>query len=48
MLRDEDPKKVERVMAAMLQMKKIDIQALRQAYWEDEELPAERRTPWQS
>jgi predicted 3-demethylubiquinone-9 3-methyltransferase (glyoxalase superfamily) len=32
MLSDEDPKKAERVMAAMLQMKKIDIQALEQAY----------------
>jgi predicted 3-demethylubiquinone-9 3-methyltransferase (glyoxalase superfamily) len=32
MLRDQDPKKAERVMAAMLQMKKIDIQALKQAY----------------
>jgi predicted 3-demethylubiquinone-9 3-methyltransferase (glyoxalase superfamily) len=32
MLRDEDPKKAERVMAAMLQMKKIDIQALKEAY----------------
>ena len=35
MLQDQDPKKAERVMAAMLQMKKIDIQALKQAY-EDE------------
>jgi len=35
MLRDEDPKKAERVMAAMLQMKKIDIQALKQAYEEE-------------
>jgi predicted 3-demethylubiquinone-9 3-methyltransferase (glyoxalase superfamily) len=34
MLRDEDPKKAERVMAAMLQMKKIDIEALKQAYEE--------------
>jgi predicted 3-demethylubiquinone-9 3-methyltransferase (glyoxalase superfamily) len=32
MLRDQDPKKAERVMAAMLQMKKIDIQVLKQAY----------------
>ena len=32
MLSDEDPKKAERVMAAMLQMKKIDLQALEQAY----------------
>ena len=32
MLRDADSKKAERVMAAMLQMKKIDIQALKQAY----------------
>jgi len=35
MLNDEDPKKAERVMAAMLQMKKIDIQALNQAYEEE-------------
>jgi len=35
MLRDQDPKKAERVMAAMLQMKKIDIQGLRQAYDEE-------------
>jgi len=35
MLRDEDPKKAERVMAAMLQMKKIDIQALKLAYDEE-------------
>jgi len=32
MLRDEDPERAERVMAAMLQMKKIDIEGLRQAY----------------
>ena len=32
MLGDEDPKKSERVMAAMLQMKKIDIRELRRAY----------------
>ena len=32
MLRDEDPKRAERVMAAMLQMKKIEIETLRQAY----------------
>ena len=32
MLQDEDPKRAERVMAAMLQMKKIDIETLRQAY----------------
>jgi predicted 3-demethylubiquinone-9 3-methyltransferase (glyoxalase superfamily) len=35
MLRDQDPKKAERVMAAMLQMKKIDIQGLRQAYGQE-------------
>jgi predicted 3-demethylubiquinone-9 3-methyltransferase (glyoxalase superfamily) len=35
MLSDEDPKKAERVMAAMLQMKKIDIPALQQAYDEE-------------
>ena len=34
MLRDEDPQRAERVMAAMLQMKKIDIQGLKQAYEE--------------
>jgi len=34
MLRDEDPKKAERVMAAMLKMNKIDIQALKEAYEE--------------
>jgi predicted 3-demethylubiquinone-9 3-methyltransferase (glyoxalase superfamily) len=32
MLNDKDPKKSERVMNAMLQMKKIDIQTLKQAY----------------
>ena len=32
MLQDEDPKRADRVMAAMLQMKKIDIETLRQAY----------------
>jgi predicted 3-demethylubiquinone-9 3-methyltransferase (glyoxalase superfamily) len=32
MLQDEDSKRAERVMAAMLQMKKIDIQTLQQAY----------------
>jgi predicted 3-demethylubiquinone-9 3-methyltransferase (glyoxalase superfamily) len=32
MLQDEDPKRAERVMAAMLQMKKIDIETLQQAY----------------
>src|SRR6266508_3296318 len=32
MLQDEDPKRAERVMAAMLQMKKIDIEALKLAY----------------
>jgi predicted 3-demethylubiquinone-9 3-methyltransferase (glyoxalase superfamily) len=32
MLRDEDSKRAERVMAAMLQMKKIDVQTLQQAY----------------
>jgi predicted 3-demethylubiquinone-9 3-methyltransferase (glyoxalase superfamily) len=31
MLRDQDPQKAERVMAAMLKMKKIDIQELREA-----------------
>jgi predicted 3-demethylubiquinone-9 3-methyltransferase (glyoxalase superfamily) len=34
MLRDKDPKKSERVMKAMLQMKKIDIPTLEQAYEE--------------
>ena len=32
MLQDEDPARRERVMAAMLQMKKIDIEGLQQAY----------------
>jgi predicted 3-demethylubiquinone-9 3-methyltransferase (glyoxalase superfamily) len=32
MINDADPKKVERVMKAMLQMKKIDINGLKQAY----------------
>jgi predicted 3-demethylubiquinone-9 3-methyltransferase (glyoxalase superfamily) len=32
MLQDKDPEKSKRVMTAMLQMKKIDIKALRQAY----------------
>ncbi len=32
MLQDKDPKKSERVMKALLQMKKIDIKGLRQAY----------------
>lgn len=32
MLSDPDPKKAERVMKAMLQMKKIDIKGLEQAY----------------
>jgi len=32
MLGDEDPKRAGRVMAAMLQMKKIDIETLQQAY----------------
>lgn len=32
MLNDSDPKKAERVMKAMLQMKKIDIKGLNQAY----------------
>ena len=32
MIRDEDPEKAERAMAAMLQMKKIEIEGLREAY----------------
>lgn len=32
MLQDKDPKKSERVMKALLQMKKIDIKGLQQAY----------------
>ena len=32
MVNDPDPKKADRVMKAMLQMKKIDIKALKQAY----------------
>jgi len=34
MLQDEDPERANRVMKAMLQMDKIDIQRLRQAYGE--------------
>lgn len=34
MLQDNDPAKAQRVMKAMLQMKKIDIPALKQAYEE--------------
>jgi predicted 3-demethylubiquinone-9 3-methyltransferase (glyoxalase superfamily) len=34
MLRDKDPKRVERVMRALLEMKKIDIAALKRAYGE--------------
>ena len=32
MLKDQDPQKAKRVMEAMIQMKKIDIQTLKQAY----------------
>ena len=32
MLQDKDPEKAQRVMGAMLQMKKIDIEALKRAY----------------
>jgi hypothetical protein len=32
MMKDKDVKKSERVMAALLQMKKLDIKALEQAY----------------
>jgi predicted 3-demethylubiquinone-9 3-methyltransferase (glyoxalase superfamily) len=32
MLQDKDPKKSQRVMKAMLQMKKLDVDALKQAY----------------
>ncbi len=34
MLNDPDPRKAKRVMEAMLKMKKIDIQGLKQAYEE--------------
>ena len=34
MIKDKDPAKAERVMKAMLQMKKIDIQTLKRAYEE--------------
>jgi len=34
MLRDKDPRRVERVMRALLEMKKIDIAALKRAYGE--------------
>jgi predicted 3-demethylubiquinone-9 3-methyltransferase (glyoxalase superfamily) len=36
MLSDEDPEKAKRVMNAMLQMSKIEIEALRQAYESEE------------
>jgi hypothetical protein len=36
MLNDPDPKQAERVMKAMLQMKKIDIKGLKQAYEQNE------------
>jgi hypothetical protein len=42
MLRDSDPARAERVMTAMLGMKKIDVEALQRAY--DEGLPAGRST----
>ncbi len=32
MLQDKDPKKSERVMRALLQMKKLDVQSLKEAY----------------
>jgi hypothetical protein len=32
MLQDKDPKKSERVMGALLKMKKLDIKTLQQAY----------------
>lgn len=32
MLQDPDPEKAKRVMAAMLAMKKIDVDALKKAY----------------
>ena len=32
LLRDKDPEKAKRVMEAMLQIKKIDIKKLKQAY----------------
>ncbi len=35
MLQDEDPTKSERVMKAMLQMKKLDVPTLKQAYEEE-------------
>jgi len=35
MLQDKDPKKSERVMKATLQMKKIDIKTLQEAYEQD-------------
>ena len=34
MMQDKDPKKLQRVMKAMLQMKKLDVAGLRQAYEE--------------
>ena len=41
MLSDPDPVKAQRVMQAMLQMRKIDIEGLRQAY---EQSPVDSRT----
>jgi hypothetical protein len=38
MLRDKDPQKSHRVMKAMLQMDKIDIEGLKRAY--DDDRPA--------
>ena len=32
MMRDKDPEKSERVMQAILQMKKLDIETLKKAY----------------
>ena len=46
-LRDEDSKRAERVMAAMLQMKKIDIETLQHADGQGI-VEREGRSPWQS
>jgi hypothetical protein len=39
MIQDKDAKKSERVIKAMLQMKKLDIQGLRKAYEEVDRRP---------
>ncbi|HEY3289918.1 MAG TPA: VOC family protein [Anaerolineae bacterium] len=43
-LGDKDPVKAQRVMQAMLQMHKLDIQALRDAYVQGDHAPASKNT----